>query len=69
MFLFQDRNNKKIWNFDNEVFSLMPFTVQIFKSKISFRDVPEGNHGIFLKNTVKMEYPGNNKSELFSEYS
>ncbi len=29
----------------------MPFSVQSFKSKISFCDVPEGKHGILLKST------------------
>jgi hypothetical protein len=39
----------------------MPFSVQSFKSKISFRSVPKGKHGILLKSTVKMQYLGGNK--------
>jgi hypothetical protein len=31
----------------------MPFSVQIFKLKISFCDIPERKHGLLLKNTVK----------------
>jgi hypothetical protein len=39
----------------------MPFSVQNFKSKFSFRGVPEGNRGIFLKNIVTIQYLGRNK--------
>ncbi len=34
---------------------------QVEKSKVSFCDVPERNHGILVKNTVKMQYFGSNK--------
>jgi hypothetical protein len=64
MFLFQDRNDKKISKFQYELFSLRLFSVKSFKSKIesplSVMFLKE-NYGIFLKHTVKTPYLGSNK--------
>jgi hypothetical protein len=37
-----DKNNEKIWKFHNQLFSMMPFSMQSRKSKVSFLDVPRG---------------------------
>jgi hypothetical protein len=62
IFLFHNRNNQKIWNFHNELFTLKCVPVQSFKSKFATQlfwcswEV----HDIVLKNTVKMRYFGTN---------
>ncbi len=64
MFLFRDRNNKKISKFHYELFSSSLFSVQIFKSKIEsplFMMHLKGNHSISLKHTVKIRYLDSNK--------
>jgi hypothetical protein len=73
MFLFQDRNNEKIWNFHSELFLSRPLYIVLRQSsKLSFRDVHEGDYGIVLQNTIKMQYLGLREttfvSVLFSLY-
>ncbi len=65
-----DRNNEKIWNFYNQLFALMSFSLQSFNSQVCVSEVPEGKHSILIKNTLKwnISIVISYTPELFSEY-
>ena len=56
MFIFKDRSNQEIWNFQNSLVSMRPFFAQRFKSKFEscfFLVEPEGNQGVVSEDVVK----------------
>jgi hypothetical protein len=62
MFSCQNRNNRKIWSFQNRPISMILFLCGLWirNSKLNFSSILETDHDIGTTNSVKSKYPDSN---------